>query len=198
MILGIGLLLPGAMPAPVQAARYNYTYAIDIEFGSLSFYYDYGQWDVDSMSYKASATSTYPADATRNGYPGWYGFDDVANKIKIVNSAEGDRGVQVAISYESLSQEILADAGADVVVKNVAMTVKGVPVENISDVREISDDVVWNGNTVTVPAGSTAIGYVHLSGEPALENGEMYLETAMRPIGMLTIAIASPLPATTP
>ena len=73
-------------PSPAQsvsAADDEDVYALDIEFGSLSFTYDYGIWDVNDMRYEAVSTSINPAEGTVAGYPGWYGFDGKANKVTI-------------------------------------------------------------------------------------------------------------------
>lgn len=165
-------LLPCAMLRPAQASPSpDDVYAIDVEFGNLSFYYDYGTWNVNTMRYEASATSTYPAEGTDAGFPGWYGFDGTANKISIKNSSQGNRAVTLSLYYRALYGTEWDDAGVDGSVSGVSMTVDG-----------------WNNNSVTVAAGEEATGYIHLSGEPTL-SGEAYTSATMQPIGMLTLKI---------
>jgi hypothetical protein len=63
-------------------ARYtSYRYVVNVEFGSMSFYYDWGRWDENALTYVSDSTSSSPAYATSNNAPGWYGFDGAANRI---------------------------------------------------------------------------------------------------------------------
>ena len=171
---------PGDEPLPIDEIDVD-VYALTIEFGNLSFYYDYGVWDVNDMRYEASATSTYPAAGTVAGYPGWYGFDKIANKITIKNESQPGNDVTVALEYRSLKDDgELAAAGADAIVDGVSMTVLGA-----------SEPSEWQANTATVPAEQKVEGFIHLSGEPKLAGGSVYDSPTMQPIGMLTLAIQS-------
>lgn len=165
------LLLPiGPRVSAVEPGAY--TYAIDIEFGNLSFYYDYGMWNVNTMRYEAADTSREPADGTANGYPGWYGFDSIANRIAVKNSGSGGKAVTVSLTYRPLAAAELMEAGVPAVVEGVSMTVSG-----------------WGGNNWTVvPADSSVEGFVHLQGEPRVA-GQRYDSVSMAPIGMFTLTI---------
>ena len=197
-MLGLALLLPVA--APVRAVESesgnesaDYVYAIDVEFGNLSFYYDYGVWNVNTMRYEAGSTSTYPAEGTTLGFPGWYGFDDQSNFIRINNRSEpsdsSDRAVTMSLAYRALTSGELAGAGADGVVSGVSMTVSGKSAVTAINPKTVTD---WNDNTITVPANATAVGYIHLSGKPVLAgSGAVYSSAAMQPIGMLILKIES-------
>ena len=192
-MLCAGLLWSGVLSVPAEASPDpNDVYAIDIEFGNLSFYYDYGVWDVNDMRYEASATSTHPANGTTLGYPGWYGFDDISNKISITNHSESGRSVTVALDYRSLTSTELTAAGAENVVSGVSMTVSGTPAKPDSAVSTVV--AVWQpaDNSATVPSDATVVGYIHLSGEPKLPDGSVYDSASMQPIGMLTLTITSP------
>ena len=172
-------LLPCAMLRPAQASPSpDDVYAIDVEFGNLSFYYDYGTWNVNTMRYEASAASTYPAEGTDAGFPGWYGFDDIANRISIKNISQGKRAVTLSLYYRALDDTEWDDAG-------VAGSVSGV---NMTVTTANDSSVLWNGNSVTVPAEKTAVGCIHLAGEPRFA-GEAYTSATMQPIGMLTLKI---------
>ena len=82
VMLAFATLLP---PPAVQADNIPTSdrYSLTVEFGSLSFYYDHGVWDPNLMNYVATTTDETAAKGTVNGYPGWYGFDGTANKIKV-------------------------------------------------------------------------------------------------------------------
>ena len=98
-----------------------YKYMINIEYGTLSFYYDWGIWDTDYCMYTAEKSSFGPSKETqentaqlRNNLqgqlqnvteenlpkaPGWYGFDGTANKISITNLSGGSADVYVRFDY---------------------------------------------------------------------------------------------------
>ena len=155
-------------------------YAVDIEYGSLSFYYDYGIWNVNTMRYEAAATSENPAAGTPDGLPGWYGFDGTANRVAVINRSAG-KSITVEIAYRPLAAGELAAAGSPEVVTGVNMTVTG-------------DD--WSNNSLTVPAGlqdsegnpAAVAGFIQLSGMPKV-NGAEYESDDMLPIGMFTLTI---------
>lgn len=147
-------------------------YRIDIEFGNQSFYYDYGIWDPNTMRYVADAGSTYPSDGTDDGFPGWYGFDGIANRISVTNNGTNGKPVTVGLTYRALVEDELSGAGVSDVVSGVTMTVTG-----------------WTDNQVTVVADGTAVlGFIQLHGEPTVGT-ERYSSSVMSPIGMLTIKI---------
>lgn len=81
--------------------EYNeqYRYAIEIEFGSFGFYYDYGTWDVNDLCYKSNQSSADPSADTKQGSPGWYGFDGNANKIS-VNIMFIEDPVRINLNFE--------------------------------------------------------------------------------------------------
>lgn len=190
VMLCAGLLLSGLLSVPAEAAPgdetppidVNDVYAIDIEFGNLSFYYDYGVWDVNDMRYEASATSTNPASGTVAGYPGWYGFDQISNKISVKNSGVEGKAVTVVLEYRALTAGELTSAGANAIVSGVSMTVLGA-----------AQPSEWQANAATVSAKQTVEGFIHLSGEPTLAGGSVYDSATMQPIGMLILKIESPM-----
>lgn len=181
VIVLLAILLPH--PLPAKADDVNDTYALDIEFGNLSFYYDFGVWNPNTMRYEASAGSTYPAEGTVAGFPGWYGFDGIANKITVHNISPGGHTINVALNYRQLAPSELGEAGMELVgqVSNVTMTVP---------------DWAQSGNLFThdVPADTTrqtpAVAYIQLAGEPRLTSGT-FSSNYFAPIGMLTVSIQS-------
>ena len=179
VFLSIGLLLTQsvfAVETEGQAEVEGYVYAIDIEFGNLAFYYDYGVWNVNTMRYEAAVTSGEPAVGTEDGFPGWYGFDGQSNLIQITNrSAEGN-AVRFSLDYRSLDADELTGAGVTASVSNVTMVVTDVSGQTLQDTWVEADEenpVQW---------------YIHLQGEPQVGTDE-YSSSTMNPIGMLTIRI---------
>ena len=165
---------------PVDPADPGYIYAVDIEYGSLSFYYDYGIWNVNTMRYEAAATSDHPAAGTPDGLPGWYGFDETANRVAVINKSAG-KSITVELTYRSLEPGELTAARAPAVVSGVEMTVTGAN---------------WENNSVTIPSGLqdsegkpvAVAGFIQLSGEPQV-NGAEYESDDMLPIGMFSLTI---------
>lgn len=80
----------------------NYRYEIEVEFSSFAFYYDYGTWNVNTMSYEADKSSDNPSANTVKGYPGWYGFDGISNMIRVKNLSKSDvaKDINVEIRFE--------------------------------------------------------------------------------------------------
>lgn len=176
VMLLAALLIFTPAPHSSAAAVSGDVYAIDIEFGNLSFYYDYGIWNVNTMRYEASDTSRNNAAGTVDGFPGWYGFDGVANRVSVKNSSPGGSAVTAELTYRSLTADELGGAGVDEIVTGVTMTVTGWP-----------NDKNW----VVVPANDTpVIGYIHLQGEPKV-NGQRYDSATMAPIGLFTLTITA-------
>lgn len=190
VILLTALLLLFLPAAPVYAEEAagakatTYKYAVTIEFGSMTFCYDYGTWDVNEMRYKASAANQNPASGTEAGYPGWYGFDGSANRISVKYSNENpddnetqSRRLSVTLAYRAL------DASEGTVVDGVNM-------------EFYSDAALTNpfSSSFTVPhtnpEDDTAVTviYTSLRGEPT-EGGNQYRSDSFVPIGMLTIRV---------
>lgn len=159
-------------------------YALDIEFGSLSFTYDYGVWDVNDMRYEAAGTSINPAEGTVAGYPGWYGFDGTANKITITNNSTLEQhDITVSLSYRDLNDSDIAAAHEGSVLQKVT----GVNMK-------LNDGSGWSGTLnsyeKTIEAGDDTTVYVHFSGEPRLvEGGSKYFSNAMNPVGIIVVRI---------
>lgn len=161
-----------------------YQYAITIEFGPMTFYYDYGTWNADEMRYVSDAASAHPSADTVEGYPGWYGFDGVANKIsvKYTNGNPDDQQTQlhqsvpVAIDYRSLT----ATEGS--VVDGVAMTLY-----EESALQTITQQKFRVPHTPLDTEEKTSV-YLSLRGMPTVA-GERLNSVTFMPVGMLTIRI---------
>lgn len=178
------LLSVPAFPVRVNADEtksHGYKYAVTIEFGSMTFAYDYGKWDVTEMRYKANAASKNPANGTTEGYPGWYGFDGTANRISVKYSNENEtdppekkRNLAVTLSYSMLTSE----------------KVSGVEMEFYSDAAL----TVPFSSSFTVPhtapndENAKTVIYASLRGAPT-ENGNKFQSDSVVPVGMLTIRV---------
>lgn len=187
VMTAFALILLSVPAFPVQAEdgdtkSNEYKYAVTIEFGSMTFAYDYGKWDVTEMRYKANAASKNPANGTTEGYPGWYGFDGTANRISVKYSNEtGDvstnRNLAVTLSYRALSSKEgrVVDGVSMDFYSDTALTVPFLPSFTVPH----TDPEDENAKTVI---------YASLRGEPT-ENGGKFLSDSFVPVGMLTIRV---------
>lgn len=191
VIMAAAMLLFSARVASVRAEDITagakssvYKYAVTIEFGSMTFCYDYGTWDVNEMRYKADAANQNPANGTTAGYPGWYGFDGTSNHISVKYSNENpddmataNRKLSVTLAYRALA----ASEGT---------VVDGVTMEFYSDAT--LTNLFSPSFTVphTNPEDDTAktVIYTSLRGEPRVSGGQ-YQSGTFIPIGMLTIRV---------
>ena len=181
------LILLSVPAFPVQAENGDtksneYKYAVTIEFGSMTFAYDYGKWDVNEMRYKANAASKNPANGTTEGYPGWYGFDGTANRISVKYSNEtGDvstnRNLAVTLSYRALTS-------------GEGRVVDGVTMEFYSDVtlKNSFQSEFTVPHTDPEDKDAKTVIYASLRGAPT-ENGGKFLSDSFVPVGMLTIRV---------
>ena len=180
------LILLSVPAFPVQAnggdpKSDGYKYAVTIEFGSMTFAYDYGKWDVNEMRYKANAASKNPANGTTEGYPGWYGFDGTANRISVKYSNENEtdtatqnRNLSVTLDYRMLTSEKVSGVEMDFY-SDTALTVPFSPSFTVPH----TDPENENAKTVI---------YASLRGAPT-ENGGKFLSDSFVPVGMLTIRV---------
>ena len=188
VILIFALLLFSPPAAPMSAEEetpeaQGYKYAVTIEFGSMAFCYDYGAWNVNEMRYTADASSVNPAADTEQGYPGWYGFDGMTNRISVKYSNENEnddentnRRLAVTLDYRALA------------------ATEGVALDGIS--AEFYSDAALtqkSEKSFTVPHTSPedddkTVVYISLSGEP-LSDGIKYISDSFSPIGFLTIRV---------
>ena len=176
-----------AFPVRVNADETKadgYKYAVTIEFGSMTFAYDYGKWDVNEMRYKAGTASGNPANGTEAGYPGWYGFDGTANRISVKYSNENEadtatqnRKLSVTLDYRMLyaSEGRVVDGVSMEFYSDAALNVPFSPSFTVPH----TDPENENAKTVI---------YASLRGEPT-ENGGKFLSDSFVPVGMLTIRV---------
>lgn len=189
VIMAAALILLSIPVLPVHAENDEskadgYKYAVTIEFGSMTFCYDYGKWDVNEMRYKTDDASQNPANGTESGYPGWYGFDGTANRISVKYSNENEtdtptqnRKLAVTLDYRTLSsaEGRVVDGVAMDFYSDVALTVPFSPSFTVPHTDPEDENV------------KTVI-YTSLRGEPT-ENGGKYLSDSFVPVGMLTIRV---------
>ncbi len=193
VMTAFALILLSVPAFPVQAENGDtkadgYKYAVTIEFGSMTFAYDYGKWDVNEMRYKAGTASVNPANGTEPGYPGWYGFDGTANRISVKYSNENEtdtatqkRKLSVTLSYRALTSAEASTEGIEV---------GGVAMDFYSDAAL----TVPFSPSFTVPhtdpenENAKTVIYASLRGVPT-ENGNKFLSDSFVPVGMLTIRV---------
>lgn len=189
VIMAVALILLSAPMSPAYAENDEtksdgYKYAVTIEFGSMTFCYDYGKWDVNEMRYKTDDASQNPANGTESGYPGWYGFDGTANRISVKYSNENEtdtptqnRKLAVTLDYRMLSsaEGRVVDGVAMDFYSDAALTVPFLPSFTVPHTDPEDENV------------KTVI-YTSLRGEPT-ENGGKYLSDSFVPVGMLTIRV---------
>lgn len=177
----LALLLCHAPSIPASAEeettateKKNYRYAVTIEFGSMTFYYDYGRWDVNEMCYKAGTSSQSPAAGTVQGYPGWYGFDGIANRIG-VQFTDSENNAQASLSV-TLGYEVIIDSSVDTTDAMSNISMDFYTDQNLTEKLE--------NNTFSVsPSGIKTEIFASLRGKPGF-----YSET-FAPIGFLSITI---------
>ncbi len=186
VMTAFALILLSVPAFPVQAnggdpKSDGYKYAVTIEFGSMTFAYDYGKWDVNEMRYKANAASKNPANGTTEGYPGWYGFDGTANRISVKysneNETDGDtqnRNLSVTLDYRMLTSEKVSGVEMDFY-SDTALTVPFSPSFTVPHTNPEDED-------------AKTVIYASLRGEPT-ENGGKFLSDSFVPVGMLTIRV---------
>lgn len=191
VMTAFALILLSVPAFPVQAENGDtkadgYKYAVTIEFGSMTFAYDYGKWDVNEMRYKADDGSKNPANGTVAGYPGWYGFDGTANRISVKysneNETDGDtqnRKLSVTLSYRALTPA-------------EGKKVSGVTMEFYSDVtlKNSFPSEFTVPHTDPEDKNAKTVIYASLRGEPT-ENGGKFESDSFVPVGMLTIRVGA-------
>ena len=165
----------------------SYQYSVEIEFGAMTFCYDYGTWNPSNLRYEADETEA-PGAGTVAGYPGWYGFDGTANKISVkYNATEATEGandlLRVMLSYRALTA---SDKGT-----SITVGVAGVTPELYGDtaLTQKLGDLGGDGTALSVAKNSSASVWLSLKGEPTV-GGEPFRSQTLVPIGMLTIALA--------
>lgn len=169
------------------AGTKTYQYSVEIEFGAMTFCYDYGTWNPSDLRYEADETEN-PGAGTVAGYPGWYGFDGTANKISVKYHAteatgEANRLLRVMLSYRALTA---TDGGT-----SIAAGVAGVKSELYADtaLTQKLGDLDGDGIALSVAKNGSAEVWLSLKGEPMV-NGNPFTSQNLIPIGMLTIALA--------
>lgn len=197
VIMAFAMIMLSVPVGTVSAADDNgdrnsvYKYAVTIEFGSMTFCYDYGKWDVNEMRYKSGEGSQNPAHDTTEGYPGWYGFDGTANRISVKYSNENEndgpmqnRKLSVTLEYRNNQ----TDDGGNIIT--------GIEMDFYSDVALT---VPFNRNFIvphTSPEDDNAktVIYASLKGapleyNPTTNSWEKYGSDTFAPVGMLTIRV---------
>ncbi|HBF15545.1 MAG TPA: hypothetical protein DDW30_07690 [Clostridiales bacterium] len=164
----------------------SYQYSVEIEFGAMTFCYDYGTWNPSNLRYEAEETEA-PAAGTVAGFPGWYGFDGTANKISVrYNATEATEGtnelLQVVLSYRALTAN---DGGTSVMAGIV-----GVTPEFYGD-TELTKYLGGSGTSLSVAKNDSTSVWLSLTGAPMNSVGSPFRSQTLIPIGMLTIALGS-------
>lgn len=186
---GLNSFMPGysrlfAEDGASADAEEEYAYKIVIEFGSFSFYYDYGTWDPGTRTYKADPASRDPSHSTVEGSPGWYGFDGISNKITVENLSEYEGqplSVKITISY---SQAEFSQTVED----SVKMTL--FPDKTFTNgYKETDSDGKYS---FTVASGNKNEFFISLSGIPKDSTGDYLFSDVAIPIGYITLQVSMP------
>ena len=172
-----------------------YIYAVEIEFGSLGFYYDHGTWNEDTFRYDASSTSTHPAADTEAGSPGWYGFDGVANRIRVTNltpeTADADtvtEGIKIELRYSDRS-----DGYYDFPLASGSVSMYCYAEPELVTCLNTDTPNVYEFVMSGMPAGGEAPEssvYLSFSGVPRTAQGELFIHSSAQRIGTLTLAVS--------
>ena len=166
-------------------AEEEYVYKIVIEFGSFSFYYDYGTWDPGTLTYKADPASSDPSHSTVKGSPGWYGFDGISNKITVENLSDYEgqplSDLKITISYSQA--EFSQTVG-----ESVSMTLFS-DEAFLKEHEGISPDGSYS---FTIPSGTENVVFVSLSGTPSDSQGNDIFSDVAIPIGYITLQVSMP------
>ena len=167
-------------------AEEEYVYAIVIEFGSFSFYYDYGVWDPATLTYKADPASRDPSHSTVEGSPGWYGFDGISNKITVENLSEYEgqklSDVRVTVFYSAAEfSQTVRDSVKMTLFTDKTFTKK---------YEETDSDGKYS---FTVASGSKNEFFISLSGRPTDSTGNDLFSDVALPIGYITLQVSIPV-----
>lgn len=183
-----------------------YVYAIVIEFGSFSFYYDYGVWDPATLTYKADPASSDPSHSTVEGSPGWYGFDGISNKITVKNASldesEGQKlsDLKITISYSQAEfSQTVRDSVKMTLFTDAAFLKKH---EGINPDGSYSFTIPSGTDpSETDPSGTdpsetenVVVVFVSLSGTPSDSQGNDIFSDVAIPIGYITLQVSIPEP----
>lgn len=178
-----------AEEAIANAATESYRYSVEIEFGAMTFCYDYGTWNPSNLRYESEETEA-PAAGTVAGFPGWYGFDGISNKISVkyndssatVTDDPDHAFLSVSLSYRALTEK---DGGTSIV-----QNVGGITPELYRDTN-LTEKIGEVDNTVlTVAKNGSASVWLSLRGEPTVGTTPFRSENLV-PIGMLTIKLGT-------
>lgn len=183
-------------------SKHPYKYYIEIEFGAMQFYYDYGEWNPSTHRYEADTTSIDPAAGKTAGDPGWYGFDGTNNKITIkATSGVNNTALKVNVSFSMEDKEI-HDVKQDFPLQNgcVFMTCyTDAEMENaITETTEGVTKIKDNAYVVSLENGESAEEfsrsfYVSFSGEPRKSDGTAFHSVGVaKGIGYLIFAVEKP------
>ena len=188
---GLNSFMPGYSPllASDGAETYAdevYVYAIVIEFGSFSFYYDYGTWDPATLTYKADPASSDPSHSTVEGSPGWYGFDGISNKITVENLSEYEgqklSDVRVTVFYSAAEfSQTVRDSVKMTLFTDKTFTKK---------YEETDSDGKYS---FTVASGNKNEFFISLSGRPTDSTGNDLFSDVALPIGYITLQVSIPV-----
>lgn len=166
----------------------SYRYSVDIEFGSMTFCYDYGTWNPSNLRYEAEETEA-PAAGTVAGFPGWYGFDGIANRISVSYKDKDDNRsdpshdyLQVTLSYRALQEK------DGVATDSIGVT--GITPELYGDesLKNLIEAIGEDGSVLSVAKGGQISVWLSLKGEPTV-NSKPFASVNLVPVGMLTIAL---------
>lgn len=162
----------------------GYVHAVTITFGSFNFYYDYGVWNVNEFDYVASADSTYPANGTTTGQPGWYGFDGHSNLITVEYKCDGAANsyIDVTLSFTHLP---------DYSGVTMELYEKNGEVDDANKICQYGEKLAGTTFTVQQGVGNASAHYISFSGVPQ-KSGNDLISGETQPFGQIKITIGKP------
>jgi len=160
----------------------QYVYAVEIEFGSFAFYYDWGTWNVNTFSYEADPNSLSPAADTVSGKAGWYSFDGVNNKIRVTNYTITDtQMVEITIQFSDTSSADYDHFPLE----------QGCIKMDFYDTQDFANRLnsADNSYAFSMEKDASQEIYLSISGKPITVDGQPYMSATAQRIGYLTISV---------
>lgn len=182
-----------------QDGENPYVYAVEIEFGSFGFYYDHGTWNEDTFRYDASVTSRNPAAGTVEGMPGWYGFDGVANQIKVTNMTPATAGAGTATEMVKFTIRYSDEPDGYYEFPLAAGCISMYCYAEAALITCLNADTpnVYEFTMPGMPAGGDAPSrsvYLSFLGEPRTADGALFISSSAQRIGAVTLSVSLSAP----
>lgn len=153
-------------------------YVLSLEWGDLSFIYDYGRWNPNTFTYDAEQNSKNPAAGTPAGEPGWYNFDGVSNQIRVINSSK-TTDINDTVDIELKVNFSIGGVSAVWYAK-----------KDMQEEDRLADNKLVLGNDINRRPGYTdAYAYLSLEGTPLNSDGSRFQADVPTPFATVTVVV---------